>query len=184
MKKTLLFLLLSTFSLSLSSQDLVTNRMAAGYWNKKDKLSFITKDSKYSIAMTAVGSRIKGTYKRVKPLSINGKNYRIIRTEGVIHIENETGETVLMTSNNQQLVYGVDNESFKKDRPNRRKFTFLDAEGKPVIEARLRDRLLGLGAAFEVKMHQDEPLMLALCLEMLVKQAREEARWSVPIILI
>ena len=184
MKKTLLLLLLSTFCLSLSSQELVTNRLAPGYWNKKDKLSFITSDTKYSIAMTPVGSRVKGTYQRIKPLSINGENYRIIRTEGVIHITDEAGETVLMTSNNQNLVYGIDNESFTKNRPNRRNFAFFDANGEPVIEARLRDRLLGLASAFEIKMHQDKPLMLALCIEMLVKQAREEALWALPIIII
>lgn len=182
MKKTLLLLLLSTFCLSLSSQNLVTDKMTPGSWNKKDKLSFTTADSKYDIAMTAVGSRLKGTYKKIKPLSINGENYRIIRTEGVIHIEDESGETVLMTSNNQNLVYGLDNESFKKNRPNRRNFTFLDATGKPVIEARLRDKVFG--KAFEIKMHQDEPLMLALCIEMLVKQAREEALLAFPIIIL
>lgn len=184
MKKTLLLLLVSTFCISLGGQNLVTNRLAPGYWNKKDKLSFITNDAKYAIAMTAVGSRIKGTYKRIKPLSINGKKFQIIRTEGVVHIKNEAGETVLMTSNDQKLVYGIDNESFTKNRPNKRNFSFLDVEGNPVIEARLKDRLLGFGAAFEIKMHQDNPLMLALCIEMLVKQAREEARWALPIIII
>ncbi len=184
MKKTLLLLLVSAFCFTLGGQNLVTNKMAPGYWNKKDKLSFITNDSKYAIAMTAMGSRVKGTYKRIKPLSINGENYRIIRTEGVIHIENDSGETLLMTSNNQNLVYGVDNESFKKVRPNMRNFSFLDAEGNPVIEARLREKLPGFGVAFEVKMHQDKPLMLALCIEMLVKKARDGAGWGVPIILI
>lgn len=172
MKKTLLLLVIAALGCSLHAQNLKSKALYAGYWGKKTQLEFSTDDQTQKVQMMALGKRIKGTYKRVKPIKINGTTYRIIRTEGVVHIQNEAEETVLMTSNRQMKVTTPQGELYLKDKHNRKRFVYVDQAGSPIIEARLRNNIFN--HTIEITMHKDEPLMLALCLEMLTKRAREE----------
>ncbi len=172
MKKTLLLLTLFTIPFLLAAQYFRSKPLYAGYWGGKTTVKISTVDSSYNLEIKALSKRLKGTKLRMKPIKINGASYRILRTENVIHIKDDSDETVLMTSNRHMQVVLADGKSFTKNRYHRRNFTYLNENGDVVIEARLRDNVFN--HVVEISMHEDEPLLLALCLEMLTKLAREQ----------
>ncbi|MBX2873225.1 MAG: hypothetical protein KTR30_14030 [Saprospiraceae bacterium] len=172
MKKTLLLLALLTIPFLLSAQYFRSKPLTAGYWGSKSTVKISTVDSTYNLEIKALSKRLKGTKFRIKPIKINGDTYRIVRTEDVIHIKNESEETVLMTSNRQMQVVMADGTTFQKDKFRRRNFSYLNESGEVVIEARLRDNVFS--HVVEINMYEDEPLLLALCVEMLTRLAREQ----------
>lgn len=172
MKKTLLLLMLFIIPLLLSAQYFKSQPLYAGYWGGKTTLKISTIDSSYNLEIKALSKKLKGTQFRIKPIQINGKNYQIVRTQDVIHIKDESEETVLMTSNHQMQVVMADGETFHKNKSRRRNFSYLNESGEVVIEARLRDNVFN--HVVEITMHENEPLLLALCVEMLTRLAREQ----------
>lgn len=172
MKKTLLLWTLFAIPFLLSAQYFKSKPLYAGYWGGKTTVKISTVDSTYNLEIKALSKRLKGTKLRMKPIKINDDSYRIVRTENVIHIKDESDETVLMTSNRQMKVVTADGETFKKNRFHRRNFSYLNENGDVVIEAKLRDNLFN--HVVEITMHEDEPLLLALCVEMLTRLAREQ----------
>ena len=172
MKKTLLLVIIAVVPILLQAQFLQSKTLYAGYWGPKTIVKLSTPDSSYQIELLALAKRIKGTSKRIRPIRVNDKTYRLIRTEGVVHIQNEAEEALLMTSNRQMKAVLANGEFFRKNRNNRRHFTYLNQAGKPVIEARLRNNVFN--HVIEITLHEDQPLLLALCTAMLVKTARED----------
>lgn len=172
MKKILLLLTLFAIPYLLSAQYFKSKPLNAGYWGGKSIVKISTVDSTYNLEIKALSKRLKGTKFRIKPVQINGDNYRIIRTEGVIHIKDEADETLLMTSNRHMQVVMADGTTYRKNRFHRRNFNYLNDKGEIVIEARLRDHLFN--HVVEISMHENNPLLLALCVEMLTKVAREQ----------
>lgn len=172
MKKTLLLLTLFAMPFLLSAQYFRSKPLYAGYWGGKTTVKISTVDSTYSLEIKALSKRLKGTRLRMKPVKINNDSYKIVRTADVIHIKDEANQTLLMTSNRQMQVAMSDGKTFRKNRFHRRNFTYLNESGEVVIEARLRDKLFN--HVVEISMHEDEPLLLALCVEMLTRLAREQ----------
>ena len=171
MKKTLLLLMLFAIPFVLSAQYFKSPPLYAGHWGGNTILKISTVDSTYTIKIAALSKRVRGSKFRIKHVKINDDAYQLLRVKEVVHIKDEFDERLLMTSNHHMKVVMADGKTFMKNRYNRRNFTYLDENEEVIIEARLRDHIFH--DVIEITMHEEEPLLLALCVEMLSRLARE-----------
>ncbi len=177
MKKVLLSTLTVVLPLLLLAQNFSSEALYPKSWDKNTIVEINTTDNSYQVKILALSKDLKGTSKEMKPLQINGETYRILRTDRVINIQNEAGETQLLTSSRMMKVIMPDGRTFRKTNKSNRFFAFVDDEGKVVAEAKLRDN--SVSHKIEILMREDQPLLLALCVEMLVKRAAENAYFSI-----
>ena len=176
MKKVMLLSLTAVFPLLLLAQTFNSEAFFPKSWDKNTIVEVSTADGTSSVKILALSKDLQGTSKDLKTIEVNGEKYRIIRTDRVINIQNEANENLLLTSSRQMKVILPNGQTFRKTNKSNRIFSFVDEEGKVVAEAKLRDNTIS--HKIEVIMREDQPLLLALCVEMLVKRAAEDAYFS------
>ncbi|NRB49318.1 MAG: hypothetical protein HRU41_16695 [Saprospiraceae bacterium] len=176
MKKVMLLSLTAVLPLLLLAQNFKSESFIPKSWDKNTVVEVSTEDGTSEVKILALSKDLKGTSKDMKPIEVNGEKYRILRTDRVINIQNEAEETLLLTSSRQMKVIMPNGQTFRKTNKSNRVFSFVNEEGKVVAEAKLRDNTIS--HKIEVQMHEEQPLLLALCVEMLVKRAAEDAYFS------
>lgn len=176
MKKVLLSSLTAMLPLFLLAQTFKSEALFPKDWDRNTVVEVTHADGNTAVKILALSKDIKGTTKNMKPLKINGQSYRILRTDRVINIQNEAEETLLLTSSRQMKVIMPNGETFRKTNKSNRVFSYVNEAGKVIMEAKLRDN--SVSHKIEILMHEDQPLLLALGIEMLVKRAEEDAYYS------